>query len=102
MPKPIRIAPEGLKPPSPYHLISRPPKPPEAHGSDYIHERVEIAVPEHLEAEAGDFRNQTEEVMPLEYLMEQDAVEKPAEREAHNGRPTNPGGLEHQTYPPSL
>ena len=57
---------------------ARPPQQPQPDGSDCIHQRVKQAVGQNLEAEVrvGITFERRKQVMPLQHLMQQDAVEK--------------------------
>lgn len=66
---------------------------------DPVHQRMEPAIPQHLQAQVVDSRHEAEQVVPLQDLVQQDAVEEAAQREAEHGAPAGPGGLPHRSLP---
>ena len=72
-----------------------PPQTPEAnHGQD-IHEKVEIAVPEDLHAQVSHCGYQAQQVMPLQDLVQKNAIEEAAKRDPQKQGVSEPRRFEH-------
>gem|GEM_PF-4383912 len=81
---------------------ARPPQAPQAEGGDHIHQRVEDTVPQHLPAQVTRPGHEAQQVVPLQDLVQQDAVEEAAEPEAQHhppARPCQPRRSRHATPP---
>jgi hypothetical protein len=52
---------------------------------------VEAAVPQHLHPEVLEAGDEAQQVMPLQDLVQQDAIEEAAEGKAEDGGPEDPG-----------
>src|SRR5690606_1536759 len=70
-----------------FEASPRAPEQPQAEGGDRIHEQMEVAVHQHLESDVLS-PDGAQQMMPLQNLMQQDAVEEAAEGEAQPERRT--------------
>ena len=114
-PKPISVCAKSSRPApaGPPEFVPRPPEQPQPGRGDDVHHRVKDAVGHHLYAEVLEGRalHQAEQVVPLQDLVQEDAVEEAAQPEAEQvARPAEgaaeigggrggPGGSAHAMGP---